>query len=267
MTHPFFDVPTPTIIGHRGAGGSAPENTLESFALGLDFGAHILESDVHQTRDGIPVLCHDSSLARMTGRDAEIADLDLAELRELDASFGFASPSGATSGDSFTGLRVPTVREAFERFPTSRFNLEIKADDAGLVEAMFQLIAEHERAHLSLLAAEKDELRERIHAEVKRSGIQPAIGASVGDVLAYVRATIEKEAPESKAMALQIPVEFGGRPLITAALVEHAHANETFVHAWTINEPDEMHRLLDLGVDGLVTDHPERLREVLASRC
>ena len=257
--HPYFDVPVPTVIGHRGAAGSAPENTLESFALGLEFGAHILESDVHQTRDGVPVLAHDASLSRMTGHDGDIRDLDLHELQQLDASFGFAEAGTAPT-------RIPTLDEAFERFPEARFNLEIKADEPGLVERALAAIAEHERADRTLLAAEKDPIMERIRSETKRSGIAPATGASVGDVLAFVRAAVANEEPESEAMALQIPVEFGGNPLITEELLAHAHARGVFVHAWTINEPDEMSRLLDLGVDGLISDHPERVRDLIASR-
>ncbi|MEE3330596.1 MAG: glycerophosphodiester phosphodiesterase [Myxococcota bacterium] len=265
MSHPYLDVPTPTVIGHRGAAGSAPENTLESFALGLELGAHILESDIHQTRDGVPVLMHDNSTARMTGGDADVCDLDFAELRELDASFGFVSRANKENEATFEGLRIPSVREAFERFPRERFNFEIKAEDIGLVEAVFALIAEFDRADLTLLAAEKDEVMGRIHAEAKRTGVHPAIGASVGDVLAHVRAAIANEPPASDAMALQIPVEFGGRTLITPELLKHAHQHGTVVHAWTINEPDEMRRLLDLGVDGLITDHPERMRDLLAT--
>ena len=128
------------------------------------------------------------------------------------------------------------------------------------IRRTFALIAEHDRANRTLLAAEGDDLMARIHAETQRTRILPAIGASVGDVLAFVRAAVAGDPPKSEAMALQIPSEFGGRPLITPELVAHAHAHGVVVHAWTINDEAEMERLVDLGVDGLVTDHPARMR-------
>lgn len=259
MQHSYFDVPLPTVIGHRGAAAEAPENTLPSFARALEVGAHILESDVHATSDGVPVLSHDDTLERMTGSPRSVASLTFEQLVALDAGFGFQGPDGDYPARG-RGVRIPTLREAFEAFPDARFNLEIKADAPGLVEHVVDMIGELDRADRTLLAAEHDDIMARIRSETKRRGIAPAIGASVGDVLAHVRAAVERSAPDCEAMALQIPTEFGGQPLITEALVEHAHAHGVVVHAWTINELDEADRLIALGVDGLVTDDPRRMR-------
>jgi len=259
MPHPFFDVPRPTVIGHRGAAAEAPENTLRSFARALEVGAHILESDVHQTRDGVPVLSHDASLERTAGSPQRIDALDLADLRGFDAAFAFA---GCDESYPFRDqdIRVPTLEEAFDAFPEARFNLEIKADSSGLVEAVVDLVAERHRADRTLLAAERDELMAHIRHVASSRRVEVAIGASVGDVLAFVRAAVAREKPDSQAMALQIPTEFGGEPLITPALVAHAHEYGVAVHAWTINDESEMDRLVALGVDGLVTDDPGLMR-------
>lgn len=255
MAHPYFDVPVPTVLGHRGAAGDAPENTLASFALGLELGAHILESDVHATRDGVPVLVHDPDVGRIAGRPARVVDLDWAELRTLDASADFAGDLDAIP-QTFRPFRIPTLEEAFEAFPGARFNLEIKCDAPGLVERVVELVGAHGRAPLTLLAAERDERMARIQAEVDRRGVDVALGAALGDVLEFVRTALAGTALQSRAMALQIPVDFGGRPFVTRELVEHAHAHGRFVHAWTVNDEDEMRRLLALGVDGIVTDRP-----------
>jgi glycerophosphoryl diester phosphodiesterase len=259
MPHSYFDVPRPTVIGHRGAAADAPENTLPSFERALEVGAHILETDVHGTRDGVPVLSHDPSLERMAGSPQRIDALSFEELRSFDAAFGYA---GADQDYPLRGkgIGVPALAEAFAAFPSARFNLEIKPDAPGLVEAVIALIGEHDRADRTLLAAESDDVMARIRAETRRAGVRPAIGASVADVLAFVRAAVAGVAPESEAMALQIPTEFAGRPLITRKLVDHAHAYGAFVHAWTINDVAEMDRLIDLGVDGIVTDQPARMR-------
>jgi len=260
--HPYFAVPSPTVIGHRGAAGNAPENTLAAFARGLALGAHILESDVHATRDGVPVLLHDPDLARVSGRSVQVADLDWAEVCEIDASAGFEGDRAALAGDP-ARLRIPSLAQAFEAFPGARFNLEIKADDDELVARVVDLVAEHARAELTLLAAERDPLMAKIRARVAARSVPVAIGAALGDVLEFVRSAIEGTAPQSPAMALQIPVDFAGRPFVTPELVAHAHAHGRVVHAWTVNEPDEMRRLIELGVDGLVTDFPGRLAELL----
>jgi len=259
MPHRYFDVPRPTVIGHRGAAAEAPENTLLSFERALASGAHILESDVHGTRDGIPVLSHDASLERMTGSPQRIESLELEALRSFDAAFGFAGADGDYPLRG-RGIGVPTLAEAFEAYPAARFNLEIKSDRPGLVESVIALIAEHDRADRTLLAAGEDDVMARIRVETRRARVQPAIGASLGDVLGFVQAAVAGRAPESELMALQIPSEFAGRPLITPQLVDHAHAHGVVIHAWTINQVSEMTRLIELGVDGLITDDPARMR-------
>ena len=100
----------------------------------------------------------------------------------------------------------------------------------------------------------------------RESGLAPATGASTGDVIRFVRAALEGGQPPPEPMALQIPREFAGRPLVTRELVAFSHKHDVQVHVWTVNDPEEMHRLLDLGVDGIVSDYPSRVCEVVASR-
>ena len=114
VSHPYFAVPRPTVIGHRGCAGEVPENTLASFARGVADGAHILESDVHITRDGVPVLCHDPEVDRTTNGRGAIVDHDLRALQQLDAGHAFSC------GDAFPfrgeGLAIPTLAEAYAAF-------------------------------------------------------------------------------------------------------------------------------------------------------
>ena len=117
-----------------------------------------------------------------------------------------------------------------------------------------------------LLAAAEDATMARVRTRLRERGVTPAIGASTGEVLAFVRSAQAQSPPDPGVMALQIPTDFAGRPLVTPELIAHAHAYDIAVHAWTVNEESEMERLLDLGVDGLVTDHPGRMVELLARR-
>lgn len=264
MPHPYFDLPRPMILGHRGAAGVAPENTLFAFARGLALGAQIVESDVHVTRDGVPMLIHDPQVDRTTDGRGLLASLDLAAVQQLDAGHRFASEDGASFPFRGQGLRVPTLRETFDAHPDVRFNLEIKAAGREFIRRVVELVLEFEREDRTLLVAGEDAIQRELRAVLAETGARPALGASLSDILDVVRAASEGRAPTTDSMALQIPAEFAGKPLVTRELVEHCHRHDLLVHVWTINEPSEMHRLLDLGVDGLVTDRPDRMAELVA---
>lgn len=266
VPHPYFDLVTPIVIGHRGCAAEVPENTLASFRAGLEAGAGILESDVHLTRDGIPVLIHDDEVDRVSDGSGRVAEHTLAELKLLDAGYRFQREGVRGHPHRGRGLRVPTLQEAFEAFPDARFNLELKEDLPGIVERSVELVAANGREARTLLTAAADALMTKLHRRLDANGVSAARGASAGDVAAFVRAALEGAAPPPGAMALQVPATFGGRPLVTPEFVSHAHAHELQVHVWTIDEPEEMNRLLDLGVDGIVTNHPARLADLIASR-
>jgi glycerophosphoryl diester phosphodiesterase len=264
VTHPYFDLPHPIVIGHRGCAGEVPENTLASFEAGLAAGAAILESDVHLTRDGVPVLIHDDSVDRVTDGSGQVADLDVSALSQLDAGWRFERDGRHPFRGR--GLRIPTLAEALRRFPSARFNLELKQDVPGLVESSVAAVTNAGAARRVLLTAESGALMQTLRRELAGRQIDAAVGASGPDVLAFVRAALDGASPPRGPMALQVPAQFRGQPLVTAAFVKHAHHHGLEVHVWTINEVDEMHRLLDLGVDGLVTDFPARLAAVIAER-
>ena len=135
-----------------------------------------------------------------------------------------------------------------------------------MVERVVAMVAEASRADGTLLAAAEDAIMARLRDHLKETGVKVAVGASAGDVAAFVRSARDGGAPPEGPMALQVPPEFARRPLVTPEFVAHAHAHDLQVHVWTINEADEMRRLLDLGVDGVMTDFPARLVEILNAR-
>jgi glycerophosphoryl diester phosphodiesterase len=264
--HPFFDLELPIVLGHRGCAGEAPENTLPSFERALATGAAILESDVHLTRDGVPVLIHDEAVDRTTQGRGAVRELSLAELQRLDAGHRFSPDAGRSHPYRGRGVRVPTLEQALAALPGARFNLELKEDVPGMVEETLAVLRAAGREELTLLTAERDGLMARLRAELARGGAGVAQGASAGDVLAFVRAALDGVPPAPGPQALQVPANHDGRPLVTREFVAHAHAHGLQVHVWTIDEPAEMHALLDLGVDGLVTDFPGRMLGVIAER-
>lgn len=266
MPHAFFAIPRPLAIGHRGCAGEAPENTLASFERALTAGAAILETDVHLTRDGVPVLIHDDDVSRVTEGSGPVRALSLEELRRLDAGHRFSPDGGRSHPFRGRGLRVPTLAEAFAACPGARMNLELKEDAPGIVERTLECVAEAGREALTLLTAADDALMAKLRERLAREPLGVALGASTGEVLDFVRCAVAGAPPRPGPMALQIPAEFAGRPLATRELVAHAHAHGLQVHVWTINESVEMERLFDLGVDGIVSDFPGRAAAAARAR-
>ncbi|MCH2171153.1 glycerophosphodiester phosphodiesterase [Myxococcota bacterium] len=266
MTHPFFAAPTPLVIGHRGCAGEAPENTLASFDLALRQGAHIIESDIHTTRDGVPVLVHDDAVDRCTNGTGRVDAHSWEELKTLDAGYRFTRNGTPGHPQRGRGLAIPSLEEAFATFPDTRFNLEIKQLAPGFVERCVEIVVAAGREPLTLLTAGEDAVMTALRQTVNRTGSKVALGASLADILAHIDSAQRGTPPPPHVHALQVPPEFGGQPLVTREFLDHAHAHGIQVHVWTLNDPLEMSALLDLGVDGIVTDHPGRLVDLLATR-
>jgi glycerophosphoryl diester phosphodiesterase len=265
VAHPFFALERPIVIGHRGCAGEAPENTLASFERALACGAAVLESDVHLTRDGFPVLIHDDDVDRCTEGSGAVAEFDLAGLQKLDAGYRFTPDHGRSHPARGVGHRIPTLLEALRAFPGARFNLEIKQAVPGIVERTLAAVQAADRAASCLLTAADDALMSELRARVRRDDVPVALGACTGEVAEVARAAAAGRPVPPGPMALQIPSEFAGQPLVTRALIDCARAHDIQVHVWTIDEPDEMARLLELGVDGIVTNFPARMVELLAA--
>ena len=240
-----------------------PENTLEAFAAGLAAGADRLELDVHATADGQVVVLHDEALDRTTDGTGPARAFTLAALAQLDAGYRFRAPDG-TSPYRGRGVRVPTLAALLEAFPDVPLNIEIKQETPPIESAVLATLDRHGARGRTLLAAEHASIMARIRAaapDVPTSASAPEVAEFVfrlrdGQLAGY----------RPPGVALQVPPAFGGTPIVTAASVAAAHALGLEVHVWTINDEAEMDSLLDLGVDGLMTDFPARALTVLRRR-
>jgi len=250
------------VIGHRGAAGVCPENTLLSFETALASGAQILESDIHLSKDGIPILLHDPTLERTTDGRGPASQSTWAKIRELDAGSRFENENG-DQPFSGKGIGIPSLEEAFEHFPDARFNLEIKCPSNAGIQAVLDLVERFDRSDRTLLAAGDNAIMRALRAALPSHPAKPALGASLEEIIAAVAGAVNDSPMPGGVMALQVPATFADKPLVTRAFVEHAHAHEIEVHVWTINELDEISALLDLGVDGIVTDYPGRMHDWL----
>lgn len=217
--------------------------------------------DVHATRDGHIVVLHDPELNRTTGGAGQVSLLTLAEVRRLDAGFRFSLDRDKTFPFRGKGIRIPTLREVAERFPGVPFNIEIKQSRPPIERAVFDLLEELGHSELTLLAAESDALIERIRR--LDPGLPTNFASSeVLDFLQHVY-TNEWEDYTPPGRALQIPEAYEGMPILSEKLLEAAHRLGIEVHIWTVNEVEDMRRVLAMGVDGIMTDYPQRLRKVV----
>lgn len=255
--HPYFDIPRPQLFGHRGASGEAPENTRVAFERALVQGVRYLEMDCHATADGEIVIHHDATLERTTDSAAALCELPFAELERVDAGFRFTPDSGRTFPFRGTGVRVPRLSEVLAAFPDARVNLEVKQADPPIAEEVVRIVRRARAEQRVLLAAEDD----AVLAKLRALDAGTALGSSLLDVIEFVRAGAEGrlESFAPRGHALQVPTHALGRALVSAEFVAAAHTRGLAVHVWTINDPDEMRRLLALGVDGLMSDFPARL--------
>ena len=199
--HPYFSGPTPVILGHRGAAGVRPENTLISFKEAIKEGADILESDLHLTADGEVVLMHDPNVDRTTNGHGPISNMTLQEVKALDAGYCFTTDEGGTYPFRGQGVRVPTLAEFLSTFPDKRVNFEIKDEKQELVEKVVDLIAAAGREESILLTAEKDETMKKLRAYTKKTGSRVALGASMGEIINFALGAGKAEG----VMALQVP--------------------------------------------------------------
>lgn len=263
--HPYLDrlldrPGTVLALAHRG-GAFHPElegleNTVAAFEHAVALGYTYLETDVHVTRDGVLLAFHDSVLDRVTDRSGAILDLTLAQVRE-------ASVGGRE--------QVPTLAELFERFPHARFNIDIKS--VGAVAALADFVSAHDAWERVLVGSFSPS---RLATFRRLTGGRVPTSAHPWEVLAFrllPSARLARALTGGRVAALQVPHRrrvplAGGRSVrvVTPGLVRRAHAAGAHVHVWTIDEPEEMHHLLGLGVDGLFTDRTDVLRDVLRTR-
>ena len=262
---PTVRVDWPANLAHRGASARAPENTLEAFRLGVEAGAGGLELDVHMTLDWEIVVIHDSTVDRTTNGSGAVARMTLDEIQALDAGYRFSPDGGSTYPYRGRGLRVPRLAEVYEEFPDSLVNIEIKEARPGVEEAVLEVIREAGAAGRTLLASNR-------HGVVRRfrriSGGRIRTAASRREIMRfYLLSRLRLERLYHPAYdALQVPLEYRGTRVVTPRFLEAAHNRGVRVDVWTINDPDEMRRLLDLGADGVMTDRPEELAGVLGER-
>lgn len=246
---------------HRGGAEEAPENTLPAFESAVELGYRYVETDVHTSRDGVVFAFHDPRLDRVTDRRGRIAALTAADVEMADAGFHFTTDAGATHPFRDRGVRVPRLEHLLERWPDLRINIDPKADRA--VEPVLALLRRLGAFDRVCIGCFSDLRLARVR---RRSGGLACTSMGPAAVTVARLASAGGRLPRQGARCLQVPRAWWGIPVVDRTLLRAAHASGLPVHVWTVDEEAEMHQLLDLGVDGLMSDRPRLLRDVLRAR-
>ena len=252
--HVFFDAPEPWAIAHQGGGELWPENTLYAFAKAEELGVDVLEMDLRATVDGEIVVMHDASVDRTTDGSGRVDEMTLAEIRELDA--GDVEDASGQSLHRGQSLTVPTLEEVLSRFSTARLILEMKEFTPALAVELCGVLITREAEERVLIASfghdSMSAFREACPTVATSTTMREA---RLLDLLNRMRLASLYRSP---AVALQIPQKYVG-----PRLLELADAFNVKVQVWTIDDEADMQRLLDMGVQGIMTDYPDRLLRVM----
>ncbi len=253
MSKAFFDSPLPRVFAHRGfaaPGSTIVENTLPAFAAAIELGVRYLETDVHASSAGVAVISHDPDLVRLTGAKELVSRYSLAELRQLDLG----------SGATFSSLA-----ETLDAFPDVRFNIDIKSPDAVIptVDAIRTMGATDRVLCTSFSDARRMGVVRSLPGVATSASagrfIRALIAGKVG-LEAWLRASL------ANVDAVQVPERALGLAVTTERFVGQLHAAGVEIHVWTINDAASINRLLDLGVDGIITDRADVAMGVVSER-
>lgn len=237
---------TPLVIGHRGAAGEAPENTMASFALALQQGADAIELDIHLSKDSRLIVCHDSTIDQTTDRSGAIADLTVEELKRADAGSWYSA--------EFAGERLPLLEEVFELVPDAVLvNVEIKSDSAELRKELLQMLYRYNRLDTVVVSS----FQHALLMELKQAEPRVRIG------LLYNASNALTPAEAWSRFGDAVYSLHPHHLLVDRAFAAEAAELGLRVFPWTVNADKRMKRLISFKVSGIITDYPKKLRNLV----
>jgi glycerophosphoryl diester phosphodiesterase len=256
--------PTPLVIAHQGGDGVWPGDTMLAFENAVQIGSDVLEMDAHITKDGRIVLMHDEEVDRTTDGTGLIEEMTLEELKQLDAAYDWSNDDGATFPYRGQGLQVPTLDEVFEKFPHMRYVIEIKLTENPIYQPLCDLIRNFNMQGRVIVGSFHDEALQNFRTACP----EVATSAARDEVTRYV--LLGKVflwgfvAPDYQTIQPPWdPEESLGITIVTERFIRESHLKNIRVEPWTVNDPDLMKQYIAWGVDGIITDRPDLLIEIL----
>jgi glycerophosphoryl diester phosphodiesterase len=265
----FFDYNRPLVIAHQGGELLAPSNTMTAFTKAAEMGVDVLETDIHITKDGYLVTIHDPSVDRTTNGKGNVADLTLAEIQALDAGYHFKDLEGNYSYRG-KGVYIPSVEELFQTFKDIKIEIEIKDDNPPerieeIASKLWNLIEEYQMEKKILIASFDQDILNTFEKYAKG---RTAISAGRQEVKNFVvtHKFLLRNLYVPEVDAFQIPVEDSGFDLTDQRLIDGAHRLGMDIHYWTIDDPETMEKLIEAGADGILTNRPDLLLQLLKEK-
>jgi glycerophosphoryl diester phosphodiesterase len=260
----YVNIPRPLVIAHQGGDGVWPGDTMYAFERAVEIGADVLEMDAHITHDGHIVLMHDEEVDRTTNGVGLIEETTLAELKQLDAAYKWSNDDGNTFPYRGQGIQVPTLVELFQKFPQIRYVIEIKLTQNPIEQPLCDLIRKHGMQDKVMIASFHDEAMQNFRdtcPELATSASRTEVRNFVLLGKAFLSGFI---APEYQSIQPPYdPKESMNIPIMTERFVQEAHAKNIRVEPWTVDDPKRMKQYIEWGVDGIITDRPDLMIQVL----
>jgi glycerophosphoryl diester phosphodiesterase len=254
----------PLVIAHQGGDGIRPGDTMVAFEHAVQIGADVLEMDAHITKDRQIVLMHDEKVDRTTDGTGLIEDLSLDQLKQLDAAYKWSNDDGRTFPYRGQGIQVPTLEQLFQKFPNMRYVIEIKLNENPIDKPLCDLVRKYNMQERVVIASFHDEAMRRF----RETCPEVATSASRGEVTKFVLLgkifLSGRVAPQYES--IQPPYnrdESMNIPIMTKRFLREAHAKNIAVEPWTVDDPELMKQYIAWGVDGIMTDRPDIMIEVL----
>ena len=240
--HPYLKTPGVAISAHRGGSMEAPENTLESFKYSLELGCAYIETDVQLSSDGIPYIFHDDDLSRLLGKDVAFNSLHSSEIQNLKL---------------FESFDIPTLETALTTFPDALFQIDLKTDEVAIpAMKIIETLEAFDRVCIASFSSKRLALINEMY---------PHVCLSMGpkEILKLLLASYGLYKKKVPGNCLQVPIYQYGIKLVTKRFIQYVQNIGLKIHVWTINDKNQMQQLINLGVDGIITDRPKALKDLL----
>lgn len=261
--HPYYtsSPPKPLVIAHQGGDWLWPGNTMFAFQNAVDLGVDVLEMDLHITKDNVLVLIHDETIDRTTNGSGEVELMTLEEIKTYDAGYDWSRDEGATFPFRGQGITISTLEEVFTAFPDKHMTIEIKKSNTSMIDPFCEMIREYDMGDKIVVASFYDDKMKEFRETCPEVATSSAKNETTVFVLLSKVFLTGFYSPQF--YSLQVPEESSGITVMTESFIRLAHERNLAVEPWTINDEETMQKFIKWGVDGIMTDRPDIMLEIL----
>lgn len=260
-----YFTPGPVILAHRGDSARYPENTMPAFDSAVQMKVDVIETDVHLSKDGEVVIWHDDTLERMSGNPQAITKLGWKDIQTVDAGCLFTLDEGKTYPFKDKNIHPVLIKELLSKYPEMKFNVDLKDDNTLLADKFSQILIDLQCSNRVVTASFHKNVLQHFRKLIPEA-ITSCTSTEVLRLILLYRSGILRIPFSYKKKILQVPEFSGKTKVLSKGFIKYLHKRGFKIQIWTVNDLLEMHRFLDMGVDGIFTDKPALLMECLKKR-